>query len=293
MTTRLVTRIADVKREVARARARGDKIGFVPTMGALHSGHFSLMKCALKECRYVVVSIFVNPTQFGPKEDYRKYPRTLGEDRRLCSEAGVHLIFAPKVNEMYPSGFATYVTPEKFLAGRLCGESRPEHFRGVDTVVLKLFNIAMPDAAYFGQKDYQQSVIIRRMVCDLNLNVRIRVLPTVREKDGLAVSSRNRYLSSGESKQAVCLYLALQRARELAQKEGVTDAAKLKDAMRRVIAKYDLAKINYADIVHPQTLESVKTVSGEAVATLAVFVGGTRLIDNIVLSPRKEKGKRC
>ena len=293
MSTRVLTRIADVRREVVRARARGERIGFVPTMGALHKGHLSLINRALRECQYVVVSIFVNPTQFGQGEDYRKYPRTLARDRRLCSEAGIHLIFAPKVDQMYPPDFATYVVPQKSLAGCLCGKSRPGHFRGVDTVVLKLFNIVMPDVAYFGQKDYQQSVVIRRMVGDLNLNVNIRVLPTERARDGLAVSSRNSYLSPAERKQAVCLYQALQKARELVEKECVTDAAKVRQAMRRIIAKNNLATIDYVEIVHPQTLEPLKTVSGEAVAALAVFVGKTRLIDNIIIRFRKGRGYRC
>jgi pantoate--beta-alanine ligase len=293
MSTKLVTTIADVKREVARARARGDRIGFIPTMGALHKGHLSLIKKALGECDYVVVSIFVNPTQFGPTEDYKKYPRTLEEDRRLCAQAGVHLIFAPKLNQMYPAGFATYVTPEESLAGCLCGKSRPGHFRGVDTVVLKLFNIVLPDAAYFGQKDFQQCVIIEQMVCDFNLDVNIRVLPTVREPDGLAISSRNSYLSSGERKQAVCLYQALEKAKELVECEGVTAAAKLKCAMRRIIMKNNLVSVDYAQIVHPQTLEPLKTIAGKAVAALAVFIGKTRLIDNIILRSRKKKGQRC
>jgi pantoate--beta-alanine ligase len=293
MRTRLVTRIADVKMEVARARARGEIIGFVPTMGAMHKGHLSLIKAALRECQYVVVSIFVNPAQFGPTEDYKKYPRTLEEDKRLCGEAGVHLIFAPDAKQIYPPGFATYVTPEEFLAGRLCGKSRHRHFRGVDTVVLKLFNIVMPDAAYFGQKDYQQCVIIKQMVRDLNLSVNIKVMPTVRERDGLAMSSRNSYLSPEERKQAVCLYQSLEKAKELVQDESVTDAAKLKRAMRRIIMKNNLVRIDYAQIVHPQTLEPLKKVAGEAVAALAVFVGKTRLIDNIILRSQKKKGWKC
>jgi pantoate--beta-alanine ligase len=290
MSAKLITRIADVKREVARARARGEIIGFVPTMGALHKGHLSLIKTALGECQYVVVSIFVNPAQFGPTEDYKKYPRTLERDKRLCGEAGVHLIFTPGVEEMYPPGFATYVTPEKSLSGHLCGRSRPGHFRGVDTVVLKLFNIVMPDSAYFGQKDYQQCVIIKQMVRDLNLDVNIRVMPTVRESDGLAMSSRNSYLSPEERKQAVGLYQSLKKAKELVQDESVTDAAKLKRAMRRIIMKNNLVRIDYAHIVHPQTLKPLKKVAGEAVAALAVFIGKTRLIDNIILRSQKEKG---
>ncbi len=280
----LVTTIAGIREKIAAARAAGKNVGLVPTMGALHEGHISLVREARKECGCVVVSIFVNPAQFGAGEDFDKYPRPLEKDVQLCDEAGADLIFAPSAGEMYPEGFATFVEPDKPLAAKLCGAGRPGHFRGVDTVVLKLLNICTPDAAYFGQKDYQQSVVIRRMVADLNLGTQVVVCATVREKDGLAMSSRNAYLNPQERTQAVCLYEALLDAKTAIETEKITDAALVKKRMADIIDKVPAARIDYIEIVDPESLAPLEELSGKVVAVLAVFLGPARLIDNMILN---------
>jgi pantoate--beta-alanine ligase len=278
----VVTTIAEVRAAVAAARAQGRTVGFVPTMGALHEGHAALVRAARREAGFAVVSIFVNPTQFGPAEDFAKYPRTLDADRAASAEAGADLIFAPTVAEMYPDFAVTFVEVTK-LDEVLCGASRPGHFRGVCTVVLKLFNIVRPDFAYFGQKDAQQARIIRQMVRDLNVPVAVRVEPTVREPDGLALSSRNRYLSPAERAAAPGIYRALQSIRERA-KAGERDAARLEAALAAELAAIPGARVDYARVVDDETLQPLARLDRPALAAVAVFLGGTRLIDNIRLN---------
>ena len=288
---KVVRKVSALRREVARARARGARIGFVPTMGALHEGHLSLILRARRETGYVVVSIFVNPTQFGPAEDYDCYPRTFASDRRAAAQAGVDLIFAPTAAEMYPEGFATYVEVTGGLTAGLCGRSRPGFFRGVATVVTKLLNQVRPDVAYFGQKDPQQAVVVRRLVRDLDLPVRIVVCPIVREPDGLALSSRNRHLSPAERGQATVLYQALRRAEELFA-AGVRETARLKRSLRAVIRRAPAARIDYLEVVDAETLEPLRVVDRPALVALAVFIGKTRLIDNTVLRPDTRPSKK-
>jgi pantoate--beta-alanine ligase len=279
--------IAEVRKRVSAARAAGKTLGLVPTMGALHEGHLSLMRRARKECGHVCVSIFVNPTQFGAGEDLEKYPRTLDSDIELCAAERTDLVFAPSTREVYPPGFATYVEPDDRLGKKLCGASRPGHFRGVDTVVLKLLSICTPHKAYFGQKDYQQSVIIRRMAEDLDLDVEVVVCPIVREEDGLAMSSRNIYLAPDERRQATCLYQALLAAKSAVEKERFTKAGLVISRMRSIINEAPAARADYIDIVDPESLESMEDIEGECVAALAVFVGRTRLIDNMILNAQR------
>lgn len=273
----------DRTREQVRSwRQDGLTVGFVPTMGALHEGHLSLVRGAVVECDRTVVSIYVNPTQFGEGEDLEEYPRRLAEDCAKLEEAGADFVFAPSDQQMYPDGYATYVVQER-LTERLCGAFRPGHFRGVLTIVSKLFNIVPADRAYFGRKDFQQSVVIRQMVKDLNFPIRIRALPTVREEDGLAVSSRNEYLTDSERAQATCLYRALCEARRLYE-GGETDADALVDAMDRIIGDEPDTDVEYIEIVDPETLEPVEQASDRAVAALAVNLGEARLIDNMPLA---------
>ena len=280
---RVVHAVEDLRRAVARARPSGERIGFVPTMGALHAGHLSLADRAAQASDLVVVSIFVNPTQFGPNEDYEAYPRDLARDATLAGQAGADLLFAPAVETMYPPGCATRVV-QAGLTDRLEGASRPGHFDGVCTVCAKLFNLAQADVAFFGQKDYQQSLAIRRMVADLCVPVQIEVCPTVREPDGLAMSSRNRYLSAEEREQALGISRALQSADQMVA-DGQTRAGALRQAMESIIAAQPLAKIDYVAVVHPETLTPVDDVARGAVALVAVRIGTTRLIDNAVLRP--------
>jgi pantoate--beta-alanine ligase len=280
---KLATTITAVREKIAAARAAGKRIGLVPTMGALHEGHLSLIRHARKDCGCVVVSIFVNPAQFARGEDLEKYPRDLDKDMKLCGDADADIIFAPAGDEMYPAEFATYVNPDDSLAGKLCGAARPGHFRGVDTVVLKLFNICTPDAAYFGQKDYQQSVIIRRMAVDLDLDIEIVVCPTVREEDGLAMSSRNFYLNREQRAQATCLYKALLAAKNAVKDEKIANATLVKSRMLNIISQASEARVDYVEIVDPESLEPLKELKGQVVAVLAVYVGPARLIDNMIL----------
>jgi pantoate--beta-alanine ligase len=263
-------------------RYEGKTLGFVPTMGALHEGHLSLVRMARDENDVTVVSVFVNPTQFGPGEDFKKYPRDLEGDRKKLESAGVDCLFYPSAKDMYPSGAAVSVSAGR-LGTLLCGASRPGHFDGVVTVVTKLFNIVMPSKAYFGQKDFQQSVIIKRLTADLNIPVDIVVCPVVREHDGLAMSSRNLYLDDRQRAAATVLYRALEHARSLVSDEGVTDASRLVKEMEEIISAEPLARKDYVAVIDPDTLESVNSISGRAVACLAVFIGGTRLIDNMIL----------
>ncbi|HTY44967.1 MAG TPA: pantoate--beta-alanine ligase [Patescibacteria group bacterium] len=255
--------------------------GFVPTMGALHEGHMSLIRRARRENERVVVSIFVNPTQFGAHEDFSRYPRDLAADARLCRKAGVDFIFLPSAQQMYPAGYGTFVEAAD-LGQRLCGAFRPGHFRGVATVVTKLFNIVRPTVAYFGQKDAQQALIIRRIAADLNLAVKIRVMPIVREKDGLALSSRNRYLNLRERKSAVALSQGIGEAKALVN-AGVRDADVILRRVRHIVAAAKPSKIDYITLVDASGLVPVKKIRGGALLALAVWIGKTRLIDNAQL----------
>jgi len=261
-------------------RELGKTIGLVPTMGYLHSGHLSLIKRARKDCTLVVVSIYVNPTQFGPEEDFKRYPRDLGRDKKLAKAAGTDIIFTPSNKEIYPDGYRTYVGVEE-LSEKLCGVSRPTHFRGVTTIVLKLFNIIQPDRTYFGWKDAQQLIIIKKMVEDLNLNVKVVGLLTVREKDGLAVSSRNKYLSKEERKIAPVLYQALLKAKKMVS-SGEKDAGKILKGARKIIARKKI-KIDYLKAVNLTDLTDVKRIDKKTLIAVAAWVGKTRLIDNIVI----------
>jgi pantoate--beta-alanine ligase len=275
------TTIADLTARVAAARTEGKAIGLVPTMGALHEGHAALINAASSASGFVVVSVFVNPTQFGPTEDFTKYPRTLEADQQVCAGAGATLIFAPGVEEMYPANSFTSVEVSR-LGDHLCGASRPGHFRGVCTVVLKLLNIVRPDLAHFGAKDYQQARIITQMVRDLNVPVGVRVEPTVREPDGLALSSRNRYLSATERAVAPRIAQALQGVRSRARL-GEVDVARLESALAAELATIPGARVDYARIVDAETLQPLGRLDRPAVAAVAVFLGTTRLIDNMVI----------
>jgi len=266
---------------IRQARKKGKTIGLVPTMGALHIGHISLIEAAKKKTGYVVVSIFVNPAQFGRGEDFEKYPRPIEKDLQICREKGVDLVFIPDVEQMYRGENLTWVNVEK-LTETLCGASRPGHFRGVATVCVKLFNIVGPDAAFFGQKDAQQSVIIKQVVKDLNMPLEIVVCPTVREPDGLAVSSRNQYLNPQQRKDALCLYSALQDCLKL-YRQGTTDTKILIEQMRKIIEQVPYAQIDYISIVDSESLENLKKIDRGALVALAVKIGSVRLIDNIVL----------
>jgi len=275
--------ISWMKEKAGEARQEQRVIGLVPTMGALHAGHLALVERARKECSRVYVSIFLNPTQFGPNEDLSKYPRPLEVDLEKLTNAKADGLFLPSAEEIYPAGFSTYVHVEG-ISERLEGKSRPGHFRGVATVVLKLFEVVQPQYAYFGRKDAQQVRIIQKMVRDLNLDVQLVVCPTVREADGLALSSRNAYLGAEERKASTVLYRALQAARkELAA--GVRDALQLQQTMRKVLASEPRAHADYAEIVDAETFEPVVRVSRRCYALLAVSIGKTRLIDNMLIAP--------
>lgn len=264
-------------------RSAGKRLGLVPTMGALHQGHLSLMRAARAQSDLVAASLFVNPLQFGPGEDLAKYPRDLEGDRSLLEKEGVDFLFAPDVEEMYPPGAVTYVTVEG-LSDKLDGQSRPGHFRGVTTVVSKLFHIVEPDVAFFGQKDAAQVAIIQRMVRDLNLPVQIVVCPIVREADGLAMSSRNAYLNPQHRKSAAVLYRSLRRVQEQFD-QGERNAARLIEAGKHTFAKEPSVHLDYFEIVDPETLGRVDVVSQRSLVAVAAVVGKTRLIDNIVLDP--------
>ena len=317
----LITGVARLREEIAAVRREGKRIGLAPTMGALHEGHLSLVRAARAECGCTVVSIYVNPTQFGPNEDFSKYPRTLEADLKLLAGCGADVVFAPTDDEMYPVGHATGkkgTDPDQpsvsarrngpegashkwglspfslstwvevgAVAEPLEGQCRPGHFRGVATVVLKLFNMVQPDAAYFGQKDFQQAAVIRRMTADLNLPVAIRVCPIVREPDGLAMSSRNRYLSPAARQRATVLWKSLQAAVKLVE-EGQRDAQAIAARMREAIETAEDAQIDYIALVDPDTFQPVDRIAGSTLAALAVKIENTRLIDNCLLEPRPQ-----
>jgi len=275
----VVHTIPELRAAVARARQAGKSVGFVPTMGCLHEGHLSLIRRAKEETSFVAVSIFVNPTQFGPNEDFSKYPRTFEDDRRGCQAAGADLIFAPTAADFYPAGASTWVDVEG-VSAKLCGEFRPGHFRGVATVVAMLFNAVQADVAVFGRKDLQQLAVIRRMVRDLHMPVRILAHETIREPNGVAMSSRNRYLSPEQLAQAAAIPAALAAAQALA-KAGVTDAAKLRAAANDVLAAQPALKPQYCEIVDLETMAPVASTDGLRCAiAIACHLGATRLIDN-------------
>src|SRR5258706_957425 len=278
-----------MKESARQARAESRIVGFVPTMGALHAGHTALVQRAKQQCAPVVASIFVNPKQFGPNEDFAKYPRTLEADSEKFSAAGVDALFLPDAAEIYPTGFRTYVTVEG-LSDRLEGRSRPGHFRGVATVVMKLLEIVQPHYAYFGRKDAQQVRIISQMARDLNLDTEIVVCPIVREPDGLALSSRNAYLNAEERRAATVLHRALSAAKaELAA--GMRDSLRLQTVIRKILEAEPLAAVDYAEIVDADTFEPVIRIARPCYAVLAVFMGETRLIDNLYLEPVGDSGE--
>lgn len=282
-TPKLVTTIGQLRSELDAARQAGKKIGFVPTMGALHEGHLSLVRTAAAECDYTVVSIYVNPSQFSPNEDLAKYPRTLDNDLALLGTCCTNLAFAPNNDEVYRPNHATWIEVGE-VAEPLEGVCRPGHFRGVATIVLKLLNMVQPDAAYFGQKDFQQSLVIRRMVTDLDVPVTIRVCPIVRESDGLAMSSRNRYLSPAARQRALVLSKSLQLADTLVA-QGNRNATEIAARMRDVIETAEDARIDYIALADPDTLQPLETITGRTLAALAVKIENTRLIDNCLLEP--------
>ena len=280
-------RIRTVKAMAAWSRKlqrEGVRIGFVPTMGALHDGHRSLIRAARLACDAVAVSIFVNPLQFGPLEDFDRYPKTLAKDFRLCEEEGADALFIPRAQDLYPPEFETAVSVQR-LTRRFEGLSRPGHFGGVTTVVTKLLNIVRPGQAFFGQKDYQQTVVIKRLVTDLNLETEIVVRPTVRESDGLALSSRNRFLSPEARQAATVLYRALSAGRERIR-AGERSVKKVEAAMTKLIWAEPLARVDYLSVAHPATLDEVRAVRGGMILLLAVWIGETRLIDNMMASAR-------
>ncbi|MFW6124164.1 MAG: pantoate--beta-alanine ligase [Acidobacteriota bacterium] len=279
---RIVRIIDEMKNEILRRRAQGESIGFVPTMGYVHEGHLSLIRESVKKNDCTVVSVYVNPTQFGPDEDYERYPRDLSRDAKILTEEKVDYLFSPEDNKMYPKGYKTYVEVHD-LQDVMCGASRTGHFRGVCTVVLKLFNIINPHRAYFGQKDAQQAVILKKMVEDLNVDVEISVLPIVREKDGLALSSRNSLLNSEQRAAALCLYESLQSAKNLIS-EGENNSDKIIDLIRNHIKKEKFARIDYVVIVNKNNLKPLPKVrTNETLIALAVYIGRVRLIDNIII----------
>jgi len=277
--------IESIRSLIRAARSGGKKIGLVPTMGALHIGHISLIETAVKECDFVVVSIFVNPTQFVPGEDFEKYPRPLEADLKICKKAGTDVVFAPTPEQMYPAENLTWVNVEK-LTEPLCGRFRPGHFRGVTTVCTKLFNIVAPDIAYFGQKDAQQAIVIRRMVADLNMPLEIVICPTVREPNGLAVSSRNKYLTELQKKDAANIYKSLQKCRRMID-SGVKETTEIITGMRKILQQVPSIEIEYISIVDAETLQNIDQIAGKVLAAVAVRIGPARLIDNILVDAAK------
>jgi pantoate--beta-alanine ligase len=278
---RVISKVDEMQRLSDAWKKKGDKLGFVPTMGALHAGHAALIRHARRENNKVVVSVFVNPTQFGPKEDFKKYPRPFSRDRRLCEALGVNILYHPSAKEIYPEGFRTFVIVEG-LSEKLCGRFRPGHFRGVATIVLKLFEAVGPERAYFGEKDYQQLTIIKTMARDLNLPSQIIGCPTIREKDGLALSSRNRYLSPKEREAAPLFYEALSNAVKKTR-PNIAPPKILSEAKREIL-KIQGSVIDYVSLVKDGTLEDVKKISGRMRIVAAMRLGNTRLIDNIAFS---------
>ena len=275
-SVRTMQRIADELRQRRRT------IGFVPTMGFLHEGHLSLLRRARATCRVVVLSIFVNPTQFGPMEDYESYPRDTRGDTAKAKTSGVDFLFLPSIRGMYPLGAQTFVQVEK-LSQYLCGPSRPIHFRGVATIVTKLFEIVKPHRAFFGQKDYQQCRVIQQMVRDLHIDVKVEICPTLREHDGLAMSSRNSYLSPEERRAATCLYRSLKLAKQLVEEEGERSTLRIRNAMLRELQQGPQVKLDYLSLCNPETLEEINALRKKTLIAVAAWIGKTRLIDNILL----------
>lgn len=273
--------IPKIRNQITLIKKQRKTIGFVPTMGYLHAGHLSLVRAAKKENDVTVMSIYVNPTQFGPQEDFAKYPRDISRDLKLAQKAGVDIIFLPRNKDMYPRGYLTYVKVQK-ITDTLCGGKRPEHFCGVCTIVAKLLNITSPDKAYFGQKDAQQALVIKKMAEDLNIPVQIKVMPIIREIDGLAMSSRNVYLSPEEREDAVVINKALFLARQQFLR-GEKNSNKILSSIKRLISSKHSAKIDYVKIVDTENLLPIKIIKGEALIAIACYIGKTRLIDNIIL----------
>jgi pantoate--beta-alanine ligase len=281
----IIKNIDEMRSWSAQQRRDGKSIAFVPTMGALHEGHVSLLHEGKRQAQKLVLSIYLNPTQFAPSEDLDNYPRNLDDDLKKAAAAGTDAVFLPSDKTIYPHGYSTYVVTEG-LGNALCGKSRPNHFRGVTTVVSKLFNIVTLDIAIFGEKDFQQLAIIRRMTEDLNLPVKIMGCPTVRESDGIAMSSRNAYLSQEERKSATLLSQSLKKACDMVA-EGTTDAQTIRSEVESTISAAPHTRIDYVEIVDPSSLERVNEIAGPALLALAVFVGKTRLIDNVTLAPEE------
>lgn len=280
----IIAETTDKAREqVSLWRSKGFSVGLVPTMGALHEGHASLVQKAADECDRVVVSVFVNPTQFGKGEDLESYPRDFERDCKILREEGCSMVFHPQPEEMYPNGFATYVNLESDMVKQLCGKSRSTHFRGVCTIVTKLFNIVAPDRAYFGEKDAQQLAVIKRMVSDLNIPVEVVGCPTVREADGLAKSSRNSYLSDSERRDATVIYKALMEARKIIENEKDTSSMKIITAVKNALSRVENLRIDYVEAVDGQSLMPVEICKPGTLIAVAVFIGETRLIDNFTV----------
>lgn len=281
-----VDSVPDMRELSRRFRHEGRTIGFVPTMGYLHEGHMELLRASVEQCDATVLSIFVNPTQFAPGEDLEEYPRDMDRDLEMARSAGVDVVFTPSNEQMYPEGFSTYIDMEGLLTRRLCGKRRPGHFRGVMTVVAKLFNIVGPHRAYFGQKDYQQTVVIRRMTEELNLGVDITVLPTVREDDGLAVSSRNSYLTEEQRRRAGALYKALKAAGDKLRVGGEVSSEKVEEEIAQEILNAGFESIDYVNVADPRTLESLEMTRLPCVILAACRLGRARLIDNITVEKK-------
>lgn len=279
---KIITKITELKAEIKALKSNGKIIGLVPTMGCLHEGHLSLVRSSVKKADCTVVSIFVNPTQFSPNEDFREYPRDLKHDSEILEREGVDYLFIPEASAMYPEGFKTYIEVHD-LQDKLCGRSRQGHFRGVCTVVLKLFNIVDPDVSFFGQKDAQQAIVLKRMVKDLDLDVNIEILPIIREEDGLALSSRNTYLDPEQRKAALCLSKSLREADEIF-KSGERKSARIIRRMEEIIKSEALAKIDYVRIVDLNNLDPLARIEKEALIAVAVFIGKNRLIDNTFIN---------
>ena len=278
--------IESVRSLVKAARRQGKKIGLVPTMGALHIGHISLIEAAVKGCDFVVVSLFVNPTQFGPREDFEKYPRPLDADIEICKNTGVDVVFAPAPAEMYPTENLTWINVER-LTEPLCGRFRPGHFRGVTAVSAKLFNIVRPDIVYFGWKDAQQAIVIKRMVADLNMPLEIVVCPTVRQADGLAISSRNKYLTEQQRKDATYVYKSLLKCSQMID-AGITQTREIVTEMSKILHQASSIEIEYVSIVDAETLKDIEHIAGKSLAAVAIKIGSTRLIDNILVDLNKQ-----
>ena len=278
---KVIKKIDEMRNAVSGIKSQGKTIGFVPTMGYFHEGHLSLVRESLRKADVTLVSIFVNPAQFGPREDFKEYPRDSDRDSEVLEREGVDYLFAPEADEMYPQGYKTYVEVHD-LQDKLCARSRPGHFQGVCTVVLKLFNIIDPDISFFGQKDAQQAIILKKMVKELNLEVKIEVLPIIREEDGLALSSRNKHLTQEERRAALVLSKSLKEAQSMMER-GQRDSAAIIKGMKEIIGREPLVKIDYVEIVDMDNLDPVRIIEEEVLAAVAVFIGKVRLIDNVIL----------